>query len=70
MMVVLALGSSLRLEWDSMGAFVRLGSRELYAHRYADATPSWAWQRDARGALEVDAGRFRLTVSRVPVAGL
>lgn len=70
MMVVLSLGSSLRLECDRAGAFVRLGSRELYARRYADVAPSWAWHRDAEGALEVDAGRFRLTVSRVPVAGL
>lgn len=70
MMVVLSLGSSLRLECDRAGAFIRLGRRELYARRYADAAPSWAWQRDAEGALEVDAGRFRLTVSRVPVAGL
>lgn len=68
-MVVLSLGSSLRLECDHAGAFVRLGSRELYARRYADEAPSWAWQRDAEGALEVDAGRFRLTMSRVPVAG-
>lgn len=65
MMVVLSLGSSVRLECDRMGAFVRLGRRELYARRYADAAPSWAWHRDAEGAFEVDAGRFRLTVSRV-----
>lgn len=58
--------SAFSLEWDRSGAFIRLGKRELYARRCSDAAASWAWVRAVDGALEVDAGRFRLTVSRVP----
>lgn len=66
-MSLLTIFPAIRLEWDRSGLFMRLGRRELYARRYPDASPSWAWVRHDDGDREVTAGRFRLTVSRVPM---
>jgi hypothetical protein len=51
---------------DSAGTFLRIGNVETYARRDRAACPSWAiiWER---GSWEMEAGRFRLTVSWTPV---
>jgi hypothetical protein len=43
--------------------FLRIGTWESYA-RWEDER-AWFWQRDA-GALEISAGRYRVTLSRQP----
>ncbi len=56
------------LEVDRHGTFLRLGRTEVYARRDRTGPRSWGVFRDPpAGALEVDAGRFRLTVSRAPL---
>ncbi|KAA2213216.1 hypothetical protein [Teichococcus oryzae] len=45
--------------------FLRLGKLESYA-RWDDES-GWYWQRDP-GALEISAGRYRVTLSRQPEA--
>jgi hypothetical protein len=44
---------------------MRLRIIEVYAQRDRIRRPSWGIFREP-GAVEVDAGRFRLTVSRTP----
>lgn len=53
---------------DSHGAFLRLGRVEAYARRDRSGAPSWALLREP-GAVEVMAGRLRLTVSKAPLPG-
>ncbi|MEO3475875.1 hypothetical protein AAFN86_28760 [Roseomonas sp. CAU 1739] len=53
---------------DSAGTFLRVGNVETYARRDRAAPRSWAFIREP-GAWEMEAGRFRLTVSWAPKPG-
>jgi hypothetical protein len=55
----------MRIEVDRHGTFLRLGRVEVYARWDRTTPPSLTIDREP-GAVEVMAGRFRLTVSKVP----
>jgi hypothetical protein len=56
----------INLEVDQHGTFLRLGRAEVYARWNRTGAPAWAIHREP-GAVEVEAGRLRLTVSKVPL---
>ena len=53
------------VEVDRHGAFVRLGRAEVYARVDRYGPRSWGIFREP-GAVEVEAGRLRVTLSRAP----
>lgn len=55
----------LSVEADRHGVFARLGRVEVYARRDRQGPRSWGIFREP-GAVEVEAGRLRVTVSRAP----
>lgn len=55
----------LSVEVDRQGVFARLGRVEVYARRDNQGPRSWGIFREP-GAVEVDAGSLRVTVSRAP----
>ncbi len=62
-------GPRIALEVDAHGTFLRIGRLEAYARRDCTRGPSWGLFREP-GAVDVEAGRFRLTVSLTPKAGV
>jgi len=55
----------LRLEIDGHGSFLRTGPWETYARLDRTGPRAWGLRREP-GAVEVEAGRVRVTLSRVP----
>lgn len=55
------------VELDRHGLFARFGRLEVYARRDRLGPPSWGLFREP-GAMEMEAGRFRVTVSKAPLA--